>query len=171
MKLTNELLDQIIEAARGTYNPETGEFEYIDDDDDDFEDDDELDDDDDDEDREMEVVGTYGGRKQYDREMKQPAGRGIQLPKVKMAAQTHAQGKPIDRYPPSHPLAGKPMTKGYFDQMTAAAIEKDRTEREDYEDYLRSKKYTRFEETKFKMTKNDILEMIKEEITNILNGD
>ncbi len=171
MKLTKKLIEQMIEeAVTGTYNPVTGELGSIGDEEEEFEDEEEWDEEEGLE-GDLEVVGHFGGKKRFDREMKQPAGPGIQIPRVRVVPKTHAQGKPIERHPPDHPLAGKPVTQGPFDQMTAAAIERERTYDDEYRKNLRRKGYTAFEESKFKMTKNDIVEMIKEEITNILNGD
>jgi len=139
MKLTKKLLEQMIEEATGEgyWDDETGEWV----------------DPQEEEEQEVEVVGTFGGRKQWDREAKQPAGPGIQLPKVK------PQG-------PKSNFSDKDLKAPWLYNMIKRLADE---EQEWIADQIK-KGHIRKDIAEI-MTKNDIVEMIKEEITNIFNGE
>tara|TARA_R100000152_G_C6778115_1_gene208537 strand:+ start:1660 stop:2106 length:447 start_codon:yes stop_codon:yes gene_type:complete len=148
MKLTNELLEQMIEevTGEGYWDDETGEWI----------------DPEEEEGYEGEVRGIPGGRR---------AMRDIVLPQMKSPSEIG--NKPVKRYPKGHPLEGKPVTKGWMDSVLAR-MEKEKQadiEKHNQKAVAKGQVRSKWAESKFKITKSDILEMVKEEIANVLNGE
>ena len=151
MKLTKKLLEQMIEEIDwGTYNPDTGEFEYNDSEEPEEEE----------EEYKGKVRGIPGGKR---------AMRDIVLPH--MQKPDASSSAPVKRYPAGHPLAGKPVTKGWMDQVWADMQREKEADVQKYQQRAKAKGYMREEKAGFELRKSEIVEMIKEEIKNILNGD
>ena len=146
MKLTKEIIEQIIEemAGEGYWDDETGDWV----------------DPEEEEEYKGKVRGMPGGRR---------AMRDIVLPQM----QKPDSSKSIERYPPGHPLAGKPVTKGWMDKVWADMQKEKEEYTKKYQQRAKAKGYIREEQAEpdFRMTKEEIVEIVKQEITNILNGD